>query len=1562
MASGPMTRSRARLLAAAPVDRGLYPFTRSRSIRVGLDNLALYRYSPYTVERTARTGVVRRPRVRRHDGGLPAFAADGGFMGDDGGPMPMVDADLATQDDLDTYLLGRAATDAMYNTVYVQSYAPSVDNGQDKYVWVRDLQAFTALNRNVRAAVTRRNGNNVLLQSCNVFVHDREVFTIKTIDEFEEFRRLKARDVDLSTTTGIGYLSRLLWYSQTSDMGEAQRRTIQEKLDAVRPDLRTTFTFDPRVWVAKFEVEFRDPRQFIKPDVRVPAGAVNVDYPVLNNNIDIDAVYETSATVLASHAGNLQFNEVGRSYYYVVIDLVVRTREGNSEFKRIYSNDGLLSPENRQKLLKEGINKENLKNLFNTFPEIYTKDNSYMYTITLFAKFVPVFLEPEQLNPVFGILRQRRTIPAIPQHRFGGHLNRDKLWPGAVFYTPVFNLNVCAQMCLAYYELPDKDKKTIRNEAVHDSIPYKWIDHCDVLCRELDLPRHTAWTSNEFQIYSNKRKCEIILVSNSKEPHVMAVYVPQLDEQAYGEYWLNLLTTDESEEEVYNSSVSQVFLLVSVTDTDPIAHVDYISDYTSVLNDKTSVFCNLCKLHYTNSHNCSANLCNCCGTYFSTQAEYQMHRGYFKEKTYHERYTCDGCNASCFTRDCYEKHINGFVHTTDYYSRTKPIIRESNIANMRCTATKRIHKPCSATNSIKCIICQGFYVDKCRRPNHAAALFDWEHKRDHCFVGRNKKHYFCNICKAYNTYKHEHMIYPLRPRTMIVDKENKTETDSDWDCSKHTTCNNYVYAVNCATVVDVKKNADGTDVLDNRGNPIRFNSKRIVNIAVKRLVDPVRGETKSDYLTRALTDLSSTPASLYDSVLDFVDAFAEERCYMWAHNASRFDCPIIFYDLLTQDFIDKYGLLKPSNILGHKGKIIKMTVKLITFMDSYNHINLPLSQCISSVGIDEFMPLVKVSIFPHKFHVICSDGSAEDTTNYIGPFPSADFLELEYLCANQSEIDKERAIYETEKNKHNNVFNLKEQLSDHTLTNLNILALILGAYRLDNINYNNIDPLNSTTSSGYVYKLFRTYFQNIPIPLLSLEDNDIIRKSLQGGRTEVLQHYVNSELTQEEKMSYEEEGEEPPNKRIIRSYDINSSYPHVMLTCPMPVTHFNKIKGKWDDKVYGNSPVGFVNVDMFVPGEESPAAHRWLPVIGVKDENSKLIFGLCDQYDIWISIIEYNIAIKRGYQFTVHESWLSQGSTELFGEFVRHFYALKLKASGFIKGSQLYEDIMAYYKEDEDESLAMFLLDTETKYGIKIDAMDMLHEKNKGAYNMAKKCLLGLWGKLAQDKFPVFVVADAKKFNELSIRHLDNKITIETLEEVSNNPVLYLITYIDNTDSHRYASVNPAIASTITSHGRANLFSYIGDEEYAERVIYTDTDSLFIHGLPGDKFPDVSPHIGGLKCEIDNIKEGVFVSPKLYIVKYIKQGVVDYEMAAKGCELNLVNSKRVNFDNMKKLLFRNVPIKYNNFNILRCSDNRFRTVITTNQLFNNLEESKRTINNDKNFTTSPRTDIIPFKY
>lgn len=583
-----------------------------------------------------------------------------------------------------------------------------------------------------------------------------------------------------------------------------------------------------------------------------------------------------------------------------------------------------------------------------------------------------------------------------------------------------------------------------------------------------------------------------------------------------------------------------------------------------------------------------------------------------------------------------------------------------------------------------------------------------------------------------------------------------------------------------------------------------------------------------------------------ESIQEFCNfVLSKKNCTFIAHNGKAYDTWMI------HKYIIRETNKRPSKLILAGNKIMYMKIGSIRFIDSLNHVAQALSMFPSIFGLKE----MKKGYFPYLFNT-------KENINYVGTIP-----DIKYFSPDEMKTDKRKDFIEWYNKQTGYLYNFKKELHDYCVSDVDILKRSMEIYINEGIALNGINPIDSSTIASYAMKVYRTnYLKENTIAVLKKEEYDFCKRGFFGGRTEVFQMHKKFNKY------------EVANGKYIDYADIQSLYPSVQyydnLPCGKPIW----VEDVEVDKQYLENHFGYYEVDIECP------KNIHIPLLPEK-KDMKLIFDLVNKEKSVYTSIELLRAIEIGYKIKkVYKVLYFDKTDDLFKGYVRNFLKIKAECSGY-DGDDIDEYIQRYY-----------------------DACGVLLEKdkikkNKGKKLLAKILLNSLWGKFGQkDNMPTteYITDPSKWFRKLRDNN-DGKITLKNETLIDEN-TLY-IEYISNeTTNSSLNTTNVALAGFVTSQARLRLYKEL--YKLDERVIYCDTDSIvYIHDDKKYNIP-ISDVLGGWELETKSpIIEFAGFAPKSYAYR-CADGAIDVK--CKGVTLNYNNSKCVNFDSIRELVYGNV--------------------------------------------------------
>ena len=351
--------------------------------------------------------------------------------------------------------------------------------------------------------------------------------------------------------------------------------------------------------------------------------------------------------------------------------------------------------------------------------------------------------------------------------------------------------------------------------------------------------------------------------------------------------------------------------------------------------------------------------------------------------------------------------------------------------------------------------------------------------------------------------------------------------------------------------------------------------------------------------------------------------------------------------------------------------------------------------------------------------------------------------------------------------------------------------LLLGGimHKAQEINWTDyqVDIEDCLTVSALAMKIFRTCYydpKTFPIHLPSKNEDKFIRKGYYGGHADMYKPYGVK----------------------LYHYDVNSLYPHIMASKPMPggVPVWKRDLRDQDlDSLYG-----FIEAYVVCP----PTMNK--PFLPYK-EHERLLFPTGRFIGVYFSE-ELKYARNLGYKILPLKGYLFEEKKSPFEGFVSNLYEKRLEAK---KSSH---DGMSYvYKILMNSLYGRFGINPESKI------TEICHKDNIDS--MSNRCGFHSADPLTDDYLMVHFV--------------------------SNSP-----------DAPDYEWHPPRISAVqlsaaITAYARILMYKYISRDD----CYYTDTDSAFL-GSPLPEEEISSTVLGKLKLE-HIVLEGYFVAPKSYALK-----------------------------------------------------------------------------------------------
>ena len=371
----------------------------------------------------------------------------------------------------------------------------------------------------------------------------------------------------------------------------------------------------------------------------------------------------------------------------------------------------------------------------------------------------------------------------------------------------------------------------------------------------------------------------------------------------------------------------------------------------------------------------------------------------------------------------------------------------------------------------------------------------------------------------------------------------------------------------------------------------------------------------------------------------------------------------------------------------------------------------------------------------------------------------------------------------------------------------------------------------------------------------------------------------------------------------IHYMDVTSLYPWVNKTCKYPLGHPN-IYTKVTVQDF-NQYFGLAKVDILPPPD------LFHPVLPFRC-GGKLTFPLCaacvrEQQPLpmlkrsplcehsreqrmlrgtWCTP-EINKARDMGYELLkVHEVWHFQDSASgLFESYVNTWLKIKTEASGW--------PAKCTTEEEKEDYIRRF----EEREGIRLEYVKI--KKNPGLKATAKLMLNSFWGKFGQrENLPQTEQCTTPQ--ELFNITEDDTNQVQEIRFCSEDVIEVVF---KNKEEAVVPSnkTNVFVAAFTTCHARLKLYSYL--ERLNQQVLYYDTDSVIYKWKEGLPSIETGDYLGDMKNEVegDYIEEFVSGGAKNYGYKTAGGKV---ECKVRGFTLNVRGKEVLNYDTMKKLVFK----------------------------------------------------------
>lgn len=622
-------------------------------------------------------------------------------------------------------------------------------------------------------------------------------------------------------------------------------------------------------------------------------------------------------------------------------------------------------------------------------------------------------------------------------------------------------------------------------------------------------------------------------------------------------------------------------------------------------------------------------------------------------------------------------------------------------------------------------------------------------------------------------------------------------------------------------------------------------------------------------------------------------AGGDEPVAFIAHNLKGYDGRLTLNELFGRD------VEKPVEGMTWEGlKIQCFQWNGVYFRDSLLHIQQPLATFPKVFGLKE----MHKGWFPYRFNTPANQ-------NYVGPFPPLADFEPEMKSPQEK-----KALCQWYAEQQGKIYDFHEELVKYCQSDVDILAQALEKYYHagQTLNHPNLPPLDSLTAASYTVNCWKTlHFQNGQLAYHTLSEEKRAREALRGGRTDVRVMY--KKWSMEDVMVH---------GRYGKYADVQSMYPYVMYTQPMPVgkpkVHTQLDEWEYDEKIHNG--FGFINVDLL-----PPLKYVHHPPFAIT-LNNRLCCSLNGVTDVTLTTVELKDALACGWRVD-KINWLQdyQSNSDLFKDYIRKLVREKIHSSSGPPAN--FDEVARNWKE---------------KFGVELDREKMAF--NPGLRAIAKLQLNSLWGKLGErPHLSKQEMGDAETYLTLEDLEAQGELAFKQVIPLGVNSWFFDYEFINPQRVSKDKTIpeycnfllienrqktNVAVASFVTMWGRRMLWEQM--MKLGQRTIYHDTDSIIFEYQPGEYNIPLGKYLGDWEDELPGkpIIEFVSLAPKTYGYRYLDTPIdvpedasadwyaqyQPYELwegklypvkecvKAKGFKLHSEAMKFINFDGLLDLL------------------------------------------------------------
>jgi len=540
---------------------------------------------------------------------------------------------------------------------------------------------------------------------------------------------------------------------------------------------------------------------------------------------------------------------------------------------------------------------------------------------------------------------------------------------------------------------------------------------------------------------------------------------------------------------------------------------------------------------------------------------------------------------------------------------------------------------------------------------------------------------------------------------------------------------------------------------------------------------------QSFYLA-AYTDLDS------DSMLKDAIYFLMRKKYhqykVYVHNFSHFD-GVFLLGVLSSLSDNIRPIIRDGRIINLSFTFGEGKTKYkLYFRDSY----LLLPDSLRKLGIN--FKVENKGLFPYKF---VNDDKIG--LNYKGAVPSIETFD----GITQQEYEDYCKEFE------NKPWDLQGETEKYCELDCIVLYRIIEKFNEKTFTTFRADILKYPTLSSLAFGIYRQMFldKEDKIPIIDGEMFNFFKEGYTGGAVDIYK----------------------PCAENVYRYDVNSLYPYIMESTPMPIgnpTYFEGDILNHLDTNKNNKPYGIFEVEVTAPENLNTPILQ----LRLKTKNgTRTIAPLGSWTGVYFSEEIYN-AIKYGYKFKILRGYTFK-QDYIFSDYVKFLYKMKVNS-----------------------------------------------DKNTPDYTISKLLLNSLYGRLGMSPdMETNVIVDSDTALKITKKHVvTNAISFKNGKELIS---FFEESSPENNDFKRSINISIPISLAVTANARVHMSQFKTMDDVI--VYYSDTDSIDINKPLDSKF--VGKELGKMKLE-HIFNKVVYLAPKVYggmtaDYEYVRvKGVKDY--------------------------------------------------------------------------------------